>query len=427
MHSRQYNNRKHHDNRKARYQYNAKHKTNFNDTRHDSKRSDFYHQHAQQPFELTPELAIILQQAFDRKNKSSNIKTAFCIFLITSILLYSVATYSASDNHSTNDNGNSVNPNTNTCKAPPASLYGQPVKQLNHGQVSDCRDYGHAAAVKTCSIFGSKHHMWAIKEKDFFARDHIATLDIKMHQYNEQLMAHIGIAQPDSAIFYEPDGYCESSFFSAGTQRYQAELYYGIKQPNKFVSFHDLPDKARQANITQPVETILREIIGEAGIAKLAVASTFMHHIIDQKKNWGLSDMGLMVLGSDYAPDSIESYSMGLGGIEPGYYSHILTMPERFKENKLYFSIETLKQMEHFYNQLSSIAPPHHITANLFESIRHACEKSCRETALSVQNMSLYSQNEPTHIANDVLREQLKHYLLPIIDAATFKSPLQCH
>lgn len=425
MNSRQYASKKHHDNRKMRRQYQSHRHTN---------QSDSNRRIAEHTVKLTPEHVIVFQQAVNAHNNHSAAKqTAFCVFLLSSLLLLSVATYSASNsqNEENDDALGTCNGDTNnstTCKIPPASLYNLSIKELNKSDIKDCGNYGYFTAVKTCSISGEKFDMWAIKEKGFFSGDHIHTINVKLREFNRLLMGKIGIMQPEREIFHEPKGYYKSSFFNAGVEKkYQAELYYSVKNARDFVSFDQLTKTiSPKENACKVAAKSMREKIGETGIAKLAVASTFMHDVIERNKAWGYSDKGLMILGSDYSPNSIESYSMGPGGIEPGYYSHILYMPDLFNRNHIYFSMDTLKHMEDFYSQLSSLEPPH-ISANLFHSIRQACEKACHEAILEAQTKYTLKPHEPIQHVNDLLRDKLKHQLLPLIDAATFKSPLQCH
>lgn len=436
MFNRPHSNRKQQGGRKARLPYRADYKRHQRQPAHDD-----HHQAAAvrpEPAFVLPFEAMLLADdfRFGNRHRVSASQRFFCLFMMTNLLVFSLSVHRTSaQTLSTQREAKREMDHQASTEEVPAVLHGYPVETLRASQLTDCQyqDSSFAYAQKTCLVNGQRHTMYAIRQPGFFA-GRGPVLNTPIQEYNEHVLTNIGVLQPEKHVYYEKNGYYKSRFFvgEGEDDKHLAELFLSIKHDDQFVSYAQLLRGAEQyfsglgiadahARDTLAAKAV-RTKIGEVGLAKLAVAHTFMHL---GSGSWGITNQELMVLFSDYRPTTIESYSMGLGGIERGYYSHIRSMMTYFAERQLYFSLETVTQMEIFYRQIASMDAPPHVSPVLFQSICDACEKACH--AVSQSRGKTERADQPNAAIHQALRVELEQRLLPIIDAATARSSLNCY
>jgi hypothetical protein len=230
------------------------------------------------------------------------------------------------------------------------------------GDSSDCtkKTYG-VSAGKVCMIKGVRHFLKVV-ETD--GRKHDRKTNSLLGIHNLQFVQqNLEVTIPKVFMAYEKDGIYSSS--SSKEMNVPAQFYVSSQEVSHFKTGSALMKKAtrefliqqrRALPVTQRFEDIRRahivETIGESGVAKLAVAGTFIQDLVNNDGNWGYNEHGLVIVDADNSPANLQEYM-----------AEAARVPRNIE---LDFSINTIKMMRDIYNaMLSRPLPSIHKSINM--------------------------------------------------------------
>lgn len=165
---------------------------------------------------------------------------------------------------------------------------------------------------------------------------------------------NIGINIPNIRFIYEKDG----QYTSSEGQVVKAENYLASEFVEGFTKFKDISSqytrtmrkshhlrrmKIDDAVIQAGIREKVVDQIGEVGLAKLAVAGTFIQDLVMNEGNWGIANNELVIIDADHSPQSLEEY-----------LTEATKMPGNINMD---FSIQTLEHMISTYDQMSHKMP----------------------------------------------------------------------
>ncbi|CDZ77142.1 hypothetical protein BN59_01424 [Legionella massiliensis] len=226
--------------------------------------------------------------------------------------------------------------------------------QLQMGiQLRDCQSKSNGvSAGKICLIQGKKHNLKAWGNVDG-AEDRYSNILLGMHNLYF-IKENIGISIPNIKLIYEKNG----KYVSSVGQKVRAEKYLASEFVEDFNNFKDLSrnytrtvikanhfrkSTAPYLELEENIRENIIEQIGEEGLAKLAVAGTFIQDLVMNNGNWGIANNTLVVVDADHSPQSLEEY-----------LAEATKMPRNIN---LGFSIQTLEHMATIYKEMQQKLP----------------------------------------------------------------------
>ncbi|WP_019216023.1 hypothetical protein [Legionella tunisiensis] len=173
------------------------------------------------------------------------------------------------------------------------------------------------SAGKICVIKGKKY-LLKVSEEGVEKRDRYSNILLGMHNLYF-VRENIGITIPNIKLIYEKNG----QYISSGGEVVDAENYLASEFIENFTGFKSIVTQSTRTlmklNHRKGVTTGELEIeeairqkvvgqVGEQGLAKLAVAGTFIQDLVMNEGNWGIANGKLVIIDADHSPQSLEEY-----------------------------------------------------------------------------------------------------------------------
>lgn len=292
--------------------------------------------------------------------------------------------------------------------------------------LSDCQKKSNGvSAGKVCLIKDKKHLLKACGNELGITDKYSNTL-LGMHNLFF-IKENMGVNIPNVRLVYEKNG----QYISSDGQAVKAENYLASEFVEGFTSFKDISSRhtrmmrkshhLRKVDLNDAIiQAGIREKIvgqmGEVGLAKLAVAGTFIQDLVMNDGNWGVANNKLVIIDADHSPQSLEEYLM-----------EAAKMPVNIN---LDFSIQTLEHMISTYNQMLHKMPIafHPKVDFTLENYRFlmgqyliACNKTLDQIKTTQPGLPRDKPSKEINQAlSDALRKQLLEYTKAGSDASSF-------
>lgn len=272
-------------------------------------------------------------------------------------------------------------------------------------EITQCgkKMYGLSAG-KTCHIGGIRHYLKVVETE---AKHPDRKTNSLLGLYNLAFIRNnLGVNVPIVFMTYEKNGV----YPAEGDSDVPASFYVASKEVSNFstggelfkkINREFLIQKGKSLFLTQDLKSKKRngvvEKIGEEGIAKLAVAGTFMQDLINNDGNWGYDDKGLVILDVDNSPSDLEEY---------------LAEAARVPRNiELDFSLNTVKLMREFYEKmlkksLPIVHPNLDMSDDFYKNLIKIYLSACDSAILKISGHApTLPADLPKPIVNDILVE----------------------
>ena len=271
--------------------------------------------------------------------------------------------------------------------------------------IGNCTKKKHGvSAGKICDIDSVRHYLKVVETEDKYADRKTNSL---LGIYNLALLKNsLDVTVPEVYIVFEENG----TYFLQDKTEVPAVFYVASKEVDSFTTASDLLKKMHRELLVQQqknphstpnLASIKRQLIvskiGESGIAKLAVAGTFVQDLISNDGNWGYNAQGLVIIDVDNSLSSLDEY---------------LAEAARVHRNiELDFSINTIKMMQQYYaimlqRSLPVIHPSVDINGIFYQTLIHLYLRACNNALLKIKKQYPELAVElPTKEVNNLLTE----------------------
>lgn len=291
------------------------------------------------------------------------------------------------------------------------------------GMIRDCKQKTNGvSAGKLCLIKDRKYLLKVCEEGE---RDRYSNILLGMHNLYF-VRENIGIDIPRIKLVHEKNG----RYVSSSGDVMKAEKYLASEFIENFTGFKSIITQCTRSVIklnhrkgSTPDEWQIRrairekvvEQIGEAGIAKLAVAGTFVQDLVMNEGNWGVANGKLVVIDADHSPQSVEEY-----------LTEAMKMPGNIN---LDFSIQTLEHMAATYSQMLhkrpiKFHPKVDFTVENYEFLVSRFLTACTQAIDKIKAMHPHlPSGKPSKLVNGVLSNTLRAQFLDYTQAESISPP----
>ncbi|WP_148326083.1 hypothetical protein [Aquicella lusitana] len=290
---------------------------------------------------------------------------------------------------------------------------GLPIKNIS-GHVTNCHSkHIGISAGKVCLINGIKHVMKAIANNHTnleYAHNGLICL-----YYNKFVRNNLEIKMPIISIAYQKNGVCKARNRLIGLSTIKADYYTISKWDDDFkpadtIISKDIGKKNNRKRITDK--------IGEDGLVKIIVASTFFYDMIENLNNWGFDSHGLMIVDADL-PYIL--FSDDYNSPEEAYYSGADVMLGKIEKNfGITLSLRDVMEMKSNYLRMAEMEPPQlhrkvNLSANFYRKLIDSYSQVCDDVIqeINIKNPALLP-DMPSHLITREFQKNLRNYYTPI-------------
>jgi hypothetical protein len=277
---------------------------------------------------------------------------------------------------------------------------------------------------KICIISGVKYYLKSAPSIAADTRDD--SFDRTAHllllaKYNLTLLQKkLGIHVPEIDFFYEKGGhytdkdgktivsefYCGSKFIADFTSIGCFYETINMQEISKKVKRSLKKDRSLASDIPTLIDIHIRnelvKKIGEDGIAKLAVAGSFIQDLINNNGNWGYDANGLVIIDADTSAHNVD-----------GFFETAKALPGELLKNKIALSISDVEKMVSLYDAMLESPPPAlHTDVNIlkddYDLLIRAYKNACQEVIAHLRQQSpVIPEKMPNKIVNLEMEKQL--------------------
>ncbi|WP_412754585.1 hypothetical protein [Legionella donaldsonii] len=291
------------------------------------------------------------------------------------------------------------------------------------GTIRDCKQKTNGvSAGKICVIKDKKYLLKVCEEGD---GDRYSNILLGMHNLYF-VRENIGIDTPRIKLVHEKNG----RYISSSGDVMKAEKYLASEFIENFTGFksiitqctrsviklnHRKGSTPDQWQIKRAIREKVVEQIGEGGIAKLAVAGTFVQDLVMNEGNWGVANGKLVVIDADHSPQSVEEY-----------LTEAMKMPGNINFD---FSIQTLEHMASTYSQMLHKRPIHFhpkvdFTVENYEFLVSRFLTACTQAIDKIKAIHPHlPSDKPSKLVNGVLSNTLRAQFLDYTHAESISPP----
>lgn len=246
---------------------------------------------------------------------------------------------------------------------------------------------------KICQLDGSKYYLKAATKlslREVFAR--------------EFANKNIGVRAPDTELLYEANGRVCNYF---GMSIVKSEYYVASKAIDAFKAAASLVSSNSQGFFASGKQIRANYVarIGEQGIAKFVVASTFYEDL--HLENWGYNAYGLVLIDVDTMPDNIAGFfDVAIDNIGLLARKGMLLSLNNIREIKLNYEKMQHKSLPKVHK---SVDMSKDMYSALTKAYQEVCEYAIQKIKLKVPNLKDF---EPDSCINDILEEGFREVRL---------------
>lgn len=291
------------------------------------------------------------------------------------------------------------------------------------GMIRDCNQKTNGvSAGKICVIKDKKYLLKVCEEGE---GDRYSNILLGMHNLYF-VQENIGIDVPRIKLVHEKNG----RYISSSGDVMKAEKYLASEFIENFTGFKSIITQCTRSviklnhrkgstpdelQIKRAIREKVVEQIGEAGIAKLAVAGTFVQDLVMNEGNWGGANGKLVVIDADHSPQSIEEY-----------LTEAMKMPGNIN---LDFSVQTLEHMAATYNQMLYkrpilFHPKVDFTVENYEFLVSRFLTACTQAIDKIKAIHPHlPSDKPSKLVNGALSNTLRAQFLDYTQAERISPP----